>query len=141
MEVIDHLKATLIAAPALALIWNPGASTSEFFIVALAGLFAGVLVDLDHFPIYRLERGDWRDLKRMFQNPLKTMKNNSSVLLTFSPKKKYAAHAVSMMLISATTFVVYRSAFPVVLGCLIIHIVMDLVHSKREAEFPFSRDS
>lgn len=137
MEVVQHLKASVLAAPVAAYFTLPGFEPLSFLATTALGVMAGVLIDLDHFPVYRIESGSWEHVWRAMENPGSTATDNENTLMRFEPWKKYVVHAISMPLAAATVYFAYDPAFEAVTLLLLLHLGMDLFHSYREKELFF----
>lgn len=136
MNLDEHLLVSVLVAPfaVIATLGSPSALELLFgYSVAVA---AGVLIDLDHFPIMRLESGNWDDLKKAIRDP-KGVVTDYRNLTVFSLRKKYAGHIVSMTAV-LTFFQILLPDYSVLVGLMFaLHLLMDLIASFQMNTFPF----
>lgn len=136
MNVDEHLLVSVLAAP-FAILATLGSTPPVQFITAYSiAVAAGVLIDLDHFPIMRMETGNWNDLKKVVTNP-KGVVTNFRNLTLFPLEKKYAGHLISMTAVVVATNLVTPTYTALVGLMLAIHLLLDLVASYQMKTFPF----
>lgn len=101
--------------------------------VLLAGVVAGTLIDLDHFLISRLDRGDWRELVRLARDPLPVFLGSRRLFTDASVghTERLLSHVALGGLLVGLTWLAWASAAAVVGSTLYAHVLADLVSDVR----------
>lgn len=133
-----HLLLSLAAGTALLSV-SP-ATYPWWFVLGLAAVI-GVFIDLDHFLLARLARGDWRSTTRALRNPRLLLLDQTALFEedTFWARQRLLSHAivgstiVGLLLGIATWLAVIAAV------TLWVHIVADLIWDNYHRERDFRR--
>lgn len=114
-----------------------GIDDEHFLIVVASGVLVGILIDLDHFVIARLNTGNWTALSNLRSHPMKVLHDQSSI---FSGEVGKLQRLLSHMLIGGAAFSII-SIFSLRTGIFIsvviyFHIIGDIAADIREIDTP-----
>lgn len=96
-------------------------------------LYAGVLgvaIDLDHFPIARVNSGDWSAVARVLERPSIVVLDQGAIFTDYQvwPLQRLLSHVVVGSVVVAVLLVVSRPVAVVSAVVLYAHVLADLVH-------------
>ena len=129
MEPIQHLKISIILSPIVALLSFESLQTPEFLAVSVFGILLGTLIDLDHFVVARILHGNWNELKRALNSPMKIMKDNFSVReQRIGNKNRFISHLAILWAAQLTLFL-DPSLGLFTVSMLGSHVIADLIDS------------
>ena len=129
MESIQHLKISVILSPIVALLSFESLQTPEFLAVSVFGILLGTLIDLDHFVVARILHGNWNELKRALNSPMKIMKDNFSVReQRIGNKNRFISHLAILWAAQLTLFL-DPSLGLFTVSMLGSHVIADLIDS------------
>ena len=129
MESIQHLKISIILSPIVALLSFESLQTPEFLAVSVFGILLGTLIDLDHFVVARILHGNWNELKRALNSPMKIMKDNFSVReQRIGNKNRFISHLAILWAAQLTLFL-DPSLGLFTVSMLGSHVIADLIDS------------
>lgn len=135
MKSAEHATlGALVGAVAVALLFG-GESLPTQAALWAAGVFLSVFVDLDHFLIARVMRGDWSNLRRAVSNPRVGLVDQERVFVDVDEPRlrqyRLLSHLVVGGVLVALSFWVDERVALLVAVLLYVHVVADLV---RDAE-------
>ncbi len=133
MRSVEHFKISVLTAPIVVYLIYGTANTGTFFSMTLLGISAGVLIDLDHFPVVRAKTGNWRHLKIALSNPLTTFTDEDenwgeNMGGNLGAPEKFIYHTVITVL-SLTIYPWYPRFSLLLFSMFSIHIASDLYRS------------
>ena len=122
-----HLFATLLVLGLVVVVAEPPVSTP---ILVIVGLVLGVGIDADHFPLARLNRGDWTPLHRCVRQPSIVFLDQDAI---FEPgdvgaRQRVVSHVVLGGLALGGLSVLNRTLVLVGALVLVVHLLMDGVY-------------
>lgn len=118
-----HLIASTAIAGGFALTTNDG------LLIILYGALVGTLIDLDHFPIARYNRGDWQPLYFCLSHPRHAIFDQSEIFdeTDVFDSQRLFTHAILGGVLVAIT-IPFHTGLGLVTAVIIYgHIVMDLI--------------
>jgi len=121
-----HAVLSLVASVAAVWYLQPAAPAA----LVAAGTVAGVAIDLDHFPIARVRRGDWRAARRVLAAPWLVVTDPERIFDggSLDALERLLTH-VLVAGVACTAAWLAWPALGVVIGVsLYVHIVADLGH-------------
>lgn len=141
MESIHHLKISVILSPIIAILSFNSLQTPEFLAVSVLGIILGTLIDLDHFLIARMLHGNWNELKRALNSPIKIMKDNFSVReQRIGNKNRFISHLAILWAAQLLLFINAELGLFTV-SMIGSHIITDLIDSANSKNLELGQES
>jgi hypothetical protein len=135
----DHLAISVVVAVA-AVLAVPPASLPAWLLVAWAAV-VGVLVDLDHFLVARVNAGDWTALRGLLRNPTAAVLDQDAIFAEddlWARQRLLSHHVVGgvlvLLLLPVSTYLAVYTAV-----VLYAHVLADLIHDNRHLLRDFRR--
>lgn len=129
MYPIQHAVISLVVGVGVVAWLRPGAPAA----LVLAGVAVGTLVDLDHFLLSRLDRGDWRALRGLGRRPLGVFLGRERLFADghVHPLERLLSHVLVAGPLAAVAWVLWPPLGTVVGAVLYAHVLADLAWDVR----------
>jgi hypothetical protein len=126
----DHALLSAVLGLAVAGLAPPDASPALLWLYVV-GL--GVGIDVDHFLVARLERGDWRNLRRCLADPSRVLLDQPSIFEAGDlwRDQRLLSHALVGGALVAALWPVADYWALATAAALYVHVVADLYHDAR----------
>lgn len=101
----------------------------ELVVLIIFGTITGVLIDLDHFLIARINNGNWNILRKALRNPVTISRDWSEFIhptKDIPPEQRLASHLVLIPAISLITYYFSPSSGIFISVILATHLVCDI---------------
>jgi hypothetical protein len=102
-------------------------------VLVASGTVAGVVIDLDHFPIARYHAGDWLALRRVLAAPQLVVTDPDRIFegARLDPLDRLLTHVLLGGLACPVAWLGWPALGVVLAASLYVHLVADLVHDVR----------
>lgn len=133
MEAVEHLTiSTLLGIPVAYFALYPEWDLMMFLFYWAIAIPSGVLIDLDHFLLARINRGSWEDLQNAVRNPADIMIDNQKIMSenALTSSQRYFSHLLIFVTVPYTVRVLgYEMIASVIAVIMMAHILSDVYAS------------
>lgn len=104
-------------------------ATDWGLLIVVYGALVGTLIDLDHFPIARYNRGDWHPLYFCLTHPRHAIVDQSEIFddTDVLDSQRLFTHAILGGILVAITTPIHSGLGLVTAVIIYVHIIMDLI--------------
>ena len=137
MESYQHALISAVISPLL-LFYVFGISGMSMILLSAYGVFIGVFIDLDHFLMQRILNGNWDDVKKTVENPVKMVFDNMSLRTDpIEPWSRLLSHFAILALFPAAIYIFDTALAEFSFLILFAHILCDLYAGWRNDKLLF----